>query len=332
MNKREIWVDNIKVFACILVVLGHFFQSMVQSNILPSTDLYLWFNQTIYYFHVPLFFICSGFLYQNYGKVHTFKDWGQNILHKLWRLGVPYLVFSFMTWGLKTIFSGAVNNKAGEFWETLFLYPLSPYWYLYALFLLFLITPTFRNRKMVLIGLGMAIVLKIIYIYSGGFGTYAIVYILSDEIWFVMGMFLSAVRFHQLNRSKGWLFFGIGLAVVFIVLSVMAYKTDKVFSGQETLLGFIACIATILVICYIFKENVQSQVTGFLAQYTMSIFLMHTLFAAPLRIVLLRYSIKNPYIHVILGIFISFAGPILVAFLSGHGIRLIKCVRTDKML
>lgn len=56
VKERERWVDYIKTFACILVVLGHFFQSMVQANILNNSDLYQWFNKTIYYFHVPLFF------------------------------------------------------------------------------------------------------------------------------------------------------------------------------------------------------------------------------------------------------------------------------------
>lgn len=56
-RQREIWVDNVKVIACILVVLGHFFMSMVTANVLSDTGLYQWFCQTIYYFHVPLFFI-----------------------------------------------------------------------------------------------------------------------------------------------------------------------------------------------------------------------------------------------------------------------------------
>ena len=30
---------------------------MTKANILPESDLYKWFNTTIYYFHVPLFFI-----------------------------------------------------------------------------------------------------------------------------------------------------------------------------------------------------------------------------------------------------------------------------------
>ncbi|MEE0463512.1 hypothetical protein [Blautia hydrogenotrophica] len=39
-KQREIWVDNVKVIACILVVLGHFFQSMIQANVVPANDLY----------------------------------------------------------------------------------------------------------------------------------------------------------------------------------------------------------------------------------------------------------------------------------------------------
>lgn len=79
-NTRIVWVDNVKVIACILVALGHFYQSMTQANILNVSDLYLWFNKTIYYFHVPLFFICSGYLYQKHTRVDNFKSWTKNML------------------------------------------------------------------------------------------------------------------------------------------------------------------------------------------------------------------------------------------------------------
>lgn len=49
VKTREKWVDDVKVIACILVVVGHFFQSMVKASILPENDLYKWFNTTIYY-------------------------------------------------------------------------------------------------------------------------------------------------------------------------------------------------------------------------------------------------------------------------------------------
>lgn len=166
-NNREVWVDYVKFFACILVVLGHFFQSMVKANILPNNNLYNWFNTTIYYFHVPLFFICSGYLFQRYTIVDSWKSWKSNMIKKAVILGVPYFIFSLATWLLKTVFAGSVNNEIGGLADTLFLHPTSPYWYLYALFFIFLITPTVRSRTGILILLGLSMILKLFSIIGG---------------------------------------------------------------------------------------------------------------------------------------------------------------------
>lgn len=171
VRTREKWVDDVKVIACILVVLGHFFQSMTKANILPENDLYKWFNTTIYYFHVPLFFICSGYLYQKYSKVNDFKNWKKNVAKKALALGVPYVTFSTATWVLKTIFSDSVNDQIGGLGDTLLLHPTSPYWYLYALFFIFLITPTFSTVKMAVVGLTIAALAKT-FILTGGVREY----------------------------------------------------------------------------------------------------------------------------------------------------------------
>lgn len=171
VRTREKWVDDVKVIACILVVLGHFFQSMTKANILPESDLYKWFNTTIYYFHVPLFFICSGYLYQKYSKVNDFKNWKKNVAKKALVLGVPYVTFSTATWVLKTVFSGSVNDQIGGLGDTLLLHPTSPYWYLYALFFIFLITPTFSAVKMAVVGLAIAALAKT-FILTGGVREY----------------------------------------------------------------------------------------------------------------------------------------------------------------
>lgn len=97
MKEREKWVDGVKMFACILVVLGHFFQSMVKANILLDTAMHRWFEQSIYMFHVPLFFICSGYLYQRYSEVSNIKAWQRNVLKKLKALGIPYVIFTCVT-------------------------------------------------------------------------------------------------------------------------------------------------------------------------------------------------------------------------------------------
>ena len=168
VRTREKWVDDVKVIACILIVLGHFFQSMTKAKILPENDLYKWFNTTIYYFHVPLFFICSGYLYQKYSQVNNAKSWWKNITKKMLALGVPYVTFTVATWVLKKVFSGSVNNQIGGLGDTLFLHPTAPYWYLYALFFIFLVTPTFNSMKAAAVGLVVALAAKVLILTGGG--------------------------------------------------------------------------------------------------------------------------------------------------------------------
>ena len=168
VRTREKWVDDVKVIACILVVLGHFFQSMTKANILPENNLYGWFNTTIYYFHVPLFFICSGYLYQKYGKVNSVGSWCKNVAKKALALGVPYATFTTATWVLKKVFSSSVNDQIGGLGDTLFFHPTAPYWYLYALFFIFLVTPTFSSVKAAAVGLIVALAAKVLILTGGG--------------------------------------------------------------------------------------------------------------------------------------------------------------------
>ncbi len=185
-SQREIWVDNVKVIACVLVVLGHFFQSMVKASIMSDNSLHQWFIQTIYYFHVPLFFICSGYLYRRGSKNH----W-PNVLHKLIVLGVPYFTFSFATWALKTIFSGQVNTEMQYgLLDTLFLHPTAPYWFLYTLFFIFLITPRFNNFKICIIVFFASVIVKLAAP-KLGIDIYAVNSVLGNEVWFVGGMLLN---------------------------------------------------------------------------------------------------------------------------------------------
>ena len=168
VKTREKWVDDVKVIACILVVLGHFFQSMTKASILPENDLYEWFETTIYYFHVPLFFICSGYLYQKYSKVNSVNSWYRNVAKKALALGVPYATFTTAVWVLKKVFSSSVNDQIGGLGDTLFFHPTAPYWYLYALFFIFLVTPTFNSVKAAAVGLVVALAAKGLILTGGG--------------------------------------------------------------------------------------------------------------------------------------------------------------------
>ena len=218
VKTRDKWVDDVKVIACILVVVGHFFMGMVQSGILPDSNLHEWFITTIYYFHVPLFFICSGYLYQNYSKVDSVESWHRNVAKKALALGVPYVTFTTATWILKKVFSSSVNNQIGGLGDTLFLHPTAPYWYLYALFFIFLVTPTFNSVKAAAAGLVVALAAKGLILTGGGYGVYAVSTVLSNEIWLVLGMSICVfdvqIRGKKLQGTViGLLFLGLSIAV-----------------------------------------------------------------------------------------------------------------------
>ena len=309
VRTREKWVDDVKVIACILVVLGHFFQSMTKANILPESDLYKWFNTTIYYFHVPLFFICSGYLYQKYSKVNDFTSWKKNVAKKALALGVPYVTFTTATWILKKVFSGSVNDQIGGLGDTLLLHPTAPYWYLYALFFIFLVTPTFSTVKMASVGLAATIVAKVFILTGGGTGVYAVSTVLTNEIWFVLGMIICVFNV-QLRGKK---LQGTAIGLLFLGLSIAVHMANVQNLAVSFVLGLMACIAVILLV--VAHEDKSGKAMGFLAKYTMPIFLMHTLFAAPLRSALLKIGIANAVVHVTMGLGISFAGPIVAAWI-----------------
>ena len=293
---RDNWIDNIKIFACVLVALGHFFQSMCAVGITEAGTLYQWFNRTIYYFHVPLFFICSGYIYQKYSKVDSFSGWKWNSAKKLVVLGIPYFTFSLITWGLKKIFSGEVNNVAHGLGYDLFIHPMSPYWYLFAIFFIFAITGTFTGKKHCVIGLTVAMVLKL---FSNVVDCYAVQIVIGNQIWLVIGMAACVFDLPAVAENQKW--WSCIAAALFLLLSITQLPVPSF------LMGLLACGAIIVLFVWLGgKPNP-------LVEYTMPVFLMHTIFAAGIRAVLFKLGISAAAIHIVVGLVASFIGPVVAA-------------------
>lgn len=307
---KENWVDAVKVFACILVVLGHFFQSMVKSDIIPETHLYSWFNQTIYYFHVPLFFICSGYLFQKFTSVRSFGQWKNNFIKKFISLAIPYFVFSFATYLMKTVFSDSVNKESGGLIDTLLLNPTSPYWYLYALIFIFLITISIKSNREAVIFIVVALAMKVVSFFTDS-NIYALNTVLENEIWFVAGMLICYCDIPLMVEKikKLW---GLLICVIFIAVSVVIYRYTEWNDIIAFLMGVLGCVSVLLVAL---KMNMSGKVATALSKYTFPVFLMHTIFAAGFRSVLMKIGISSSVIHIVCGLIVSFICPVIVAFI-----------------
>jgi hypothetical protein len=206
------------------------------------------------------------------------------------------------------VFSGSVNDQIGGLGDTLFLHPTSPYWYLYILFFIFLITWTTKTVKQQLVLLLFSFLVKLLGIFGFHTGMYFIDKTMDNWFWFVFGMCIVYGIIISNRIVVGMLSFGI-----FIALTVL--NANGSFDYDNRFLGFIlsclACYGTIVIIQYIFREGNQNKIFAYFAKYTMPIFLMHTLFAAPLRSVLLKLGITSAPFHIVIGLAFSFLGPIV---------------------
>ena len=189
-NKTHLqWVDHTKLLACGLVVLGHFAQSMVRAGILPDTTTYALCNSALYTFHVPLFFICSAYLYRRFTMLRTWRDYARHVGKKALALGVPYFTFAGANYALKLLFPAGVNiAEERGLVAYFFLNPPAPFWYLPVLFLFFvLIPPTGKKGNLTLIALGLCTY------FICGLSAAAVLpgcvrSVLQNLIWFAMGL------------------------------------------------------------------------------------------------------------------------------------------------
>ena len=305
-RQHELWPDTVKVIACILVVLGHFTQSMVKSGFITASAPYEWFQLTIYSFHVPLFFICSGYLYQKYSHVNSVNAWWFNIRKKAVSLGVPYFVFTLLTLVMKAFAGNLANSVEIGPLQTLLFHPASPYWFLYTLFFVFLFTPTAWSSLAMVAMLVFSFSLKLIHAIGGGWPSmpYVVDSVSINLIWFVAGM---TIAFYELDKQLT--FGGALVGAAFLPMSFFAYLF-KLGSLAWFFVGLFAC-GCILSACVTWSRGrSESDVFTAIAKWTMPVFLMHTIFAAGIRVVLVKIGVTTPTVHVVVGLATGFVGPV----------------------
>ena len=148
MKKKNLCIDYLKITACFFVLTGHILQGLIKSGLIMQSAQIKWFLDSIYLFHVQLFFLCSGYLYSLSGQAHE-KTYLKNISSKAVSLGIPYFFFATLTWTFRNFAGGGVNSENISLPEFLFVSPVTaPYWYLYTLFILFTYFPNTSNSML----------------------------------------------------------------------------------------------------------------------------------------------------------------------------------------
>lgn len=248
-TKREMWVDYTKLFACILVVVGHLLQGLNQAGVVWNNTLYAYINELIYNFHMPLFMCLSGYLYGKYTKINSKEDYKHFICKKLVNLGIPYITFYSLTVFISMIFSSSVNNHKGiSDILNMFIKPISPYWFIYVLLAIFIIVPVIEKifkKKYILILLSF-LIFHIVNILLGGFNIYIISKLAEYLVYFYIG--INIVQISEKCKCNSVLlliiFFSLDMLVAYLninnILNTTLISISKTIIALISLLTFVS--------------------------------------------------------------------------------------------
>ena len=293
--ERNALVDNLKGYACFLVLFGHVIMGVRQAGV-PVPFFFEGLEQFIWSFHVPLFLFLSGVVYELTGRWRGKKTRGRFILHKLLSLGVPYVVFSAVYILVNTV-AGGTNTEYTltdilGIWHT----PVAQYWFLYALFFLFciwaLLSDVLPNWVITLLTVAVS---YLVPLFGGSLGCFGVVF--DAAIAFGLG---TCVPFAKLEKPAAPIKWGVVAAHVAAGITLIVLGKIEAPFFKELMLLF-GIYAAILLISMVQKVGILARILRFMNRYSFQIYLLHTVFTAGTRIALLRFGITQWWIHVVLG-------------------------------
>lgn len=308
--ERNILVDKLKGYACFLVLFGHVIMGIRLAGInIPAffegVELFVWS------FHVALFLFLSGVVYKETGEWKGKNTRISFIIHKLINLGVPYVVFSAIYILINSFVGEANTNSLAldvlNIWKT----PVAQYWFLYALFFLFVIWTVLsgflKNWQITVIVLLIGYVLPLLGV---GFGSFDIVFY--SALAFGVGTFIDFKRIVKLHIWIKVLIILLHLATS-VTLIVLGKIEDIFFKELMILFGI---YSSILFISLLQQIKYVSRFLLFVNKYSLQIYLLHTIFTAGIRIILIRLNVTEWWIHVIMGTVCGLLFSVLAAVIA----------------
>lgn len=321
LSKERIeWIDIAKGIGIILVVIGHMFRGFTSAGMYKQYDGILkYIDYTIYSFHMPLFFIISGFLYKRKFKIDTYKCYFKFIRSKIYSLMIPYFIFSWIQILIKLIMANSVNYKVNisDFFGII-INPIEQFWFLYSLTIIFIIM-SFLDFKISNEIIKFGIVLIIGLVVSASYVDLGIVgNALYNMIYFYIGRYLiKMMNKREPNNFK----LVTGIFMMYSLMNIYFYhKYDNVIIKI-----IMAVSASVVLIYFCSRESIiKNKVVKIMktcGKYSMTIYLLHTIFGSGIRIILVKIGIDSFFVQCTLGLIFGILIPIILENIYRFGLR-----------
>lgn len=300
MRQRVEWIDACKGFTMLLVILGHCLDGYLKAKLFVSD---FWWMQMlfdfIYSFHMPLFFVLSGYLfYYSYNEC-PFKK----IKYKILDLALLYFGYSVVQVLVQILLASQVNRNISV--KDIFLLPvytIPPYWYLYVLMFLYLISSAFfKPMKVKYLVVSVVIAgISLLLPYAREFSVSRVAYYLP---FFIFGGFSCIFRLEY--KAHRW------HLIPLLAFSLILYSGDLTNKFYDV---FIALALSLIVLECFWNFHSFSKVWLFnlCGKYCLPIYLIHCYLTAGTRIILHYFHVNNSAIYISIGMILGIFVPILV--------------------
>ncbi|WP_067283634.1 acyltransferase family protein [Mitsuaria sp. 7] len=294
---RSDWVDIAKGFGILLVVYGHVARGLVNGGVAMDPWWFTTLDSAIYSFHMPLFFLLSGWFFVGSLTRRGPRDY---LAGRVATVLYPYVLWSLLQGGIELLMS-RWTSKPVTLAEVLALgwTPRAQFWFLYALFLMSVLAVVmcWRRPKAGVAALTL---------------TGAVLMALQQRDWPMPAALVSS---HLLYFAAGaWLGargFGVAtawrLALTGVFVGGVAFAALQAGSiGEAKLLRLAAATLGLSAVCVLsiaLATGGHGQRMAALGRASMAIFLAHILVASGARIVLTKgFGITTPWPHLIVGV------------------------------
>jgi len=320
--ERVAWVDAYKAIAIISVVLGHVFKGNIQVSITPETmSLQTFGMDLVYSYHMPLFFMLSGYAYFVFLKRRPNSEIKTN--RSVINLALLYFIYNVLLSLLKVVFAGFVNNPM-QFSDLVrsILLPTTPMWYLYVLlffYLFFKLIPDTANQKLWLalfcfIGIGGRILLEM---WNTPSCIVRFVYYLQ---FFWLGGCIDSLLPEDVRRNSGkktLLNLLAGLSVVLIIVNwALLYK------GISNVIAGTLCAYGVIFVLLVIREKAGRLLSWAPLQYigkkSLCIYLFHTYVVTANRYLYRKTSFVPVYCEIVIGLMVGISVPLTIDYFIGR--------------
>ena len=325
--KKIEYVSFLQSLGIFLVLLGH------SLNFFPEI-MPLWAKigeKFVYSFHMPLFFMLSGFLFSYSLQRNSKINFNTFIKNKILRLIVPYLSIGLTIYLLKYfIFNKFVINKMILSWDyyisTNFLYPThnpaSCLWFLPTLLAIFIIVFGVVNKisinKLLIYTFLIANISYVIYIPL--FNLSGILYYI---FFFILGIFIfknSEILNKILSNSTIWLYLAAFFLLFLFISTIKFVIFNRLIMIITATLGILLSYSLAL---YCSNQNIKFMY-GILDGYYFQIYLLAWFGQCGMR-TLYQMNITNYVITVLLMIIAGILIPIIITKFIAKYLPKLKC-------